>query len=263
MDLYFSGTSELVFKLGWDKGDFFMIKPIEIAKKLGISTSALRHYESWGIVPPPERSANGYRIYTEEHVAYFECIRAMNSGFGMHLIRQIMPLIQENKLTEALWIVNEAQAKQHQEKLKAEQALQALELEELEHFSTRLTKEFYSIREVADKIDVPTSTLRHWEKEKLITPKRDPENGYRIYSRSDIRKLLIIRTIRSAVFYLDIVRDVVNEIDHDNLAHARKLAKDSLVYMDYLIMERLRGGYYLYKLYEKVKPSPIKRDSPC
>ncbi|MFP3489920.1 MerR family transcriptional regulator, partial [Staphylococcus sp. SIMBA_130] len=83
-------------------------------------------------------------------------------------------------------------------------------MEELEHFSTRLTKEFYSIREVADKIDVPTSTLRHWEKEKLITPKRDPENGYRIYSRSDIRKLLIIRTIRSAVFYLDIVRDVVN-----------------------------------------------------
>ena len=41
---------------------------------------------------------NGYRLYTEEHVAYFECIRAMNEGFGMDLVRKIMPLIQERKI---------------------------------------------------------------------------------------------------------------------------------------------------------------------
>ncbi|GAE05615.1 transcriptional regulator, MerR family [Paenibacillus sp. JCM 10914] len=39
-------------------------KPIEIAKELHISTSALRHYESWGVVPAPERDKNGYRLYT-------------------------------------------------------------------------------------------------------------------------------------------------------------------------------------------------------
>jgi len=59
-----------------------MLKPIDIAKKLNISTSALRHYESWGIIPTVPRSSNGYREYTEEHVAYFQCIRAMLPGFS-------------------------------------------------------------------------------------------------------------------------------------------------------------------------------------
>lgn len=233
-----------------------MVKPIEIARKLGISTSALRHYESWGIVPPVERAANGYRLYTEEHVAYFECIRAMNEGFGMDLVREIMPLIQEKKLTESLWIVNEAQAKMHQEKLKSEQALQALELEDLEGFPAHHKKVWYSIREVAREIDVPTSTLRHWEKEGLIEPERDKDNGYRKYSRADIQRLLIIRTIRSAVYSLVIVRDVVDEIDQNNIAQAKKIAKDSLSYMDYLIKIQLRGEYYLYKLFNVVEKLP-------
>lgn len=46
------------------------LRPIDIARKLNISTSTLRHYESWGMLPPVQRSASGYRIYTEEHAAY-------------------------------------------------------------------------------------------------------------------------------------------------------------------------------------------------
>lgn len=51
-----------------------IIRPIDIARRLNISTNALRHYEDWGIIPPVERGTNGYRIYTAEHVAYFECM---------------------------------------------------------------------------------------------------------------------------------------------------------------------------------------------
>ncbi len=74
-----------------------MIRPIDIANKLGVSTSALRHYESWGIVPPVERAANGYRMYTEEHVAYFECIRSMAPGFGIQLTSRVTLLLQQRK----------------------------------------------------------------------------------------------------------------------------------------------------------------------
>ncbi|WP_062048882.1 MerR family transcriptional regulator [Bacillus sp. JCM 19034] len=102
------------------------MKPIEIARRLNISTSALRHYESWGIVPKAERGTNGYREYTDEHVAYFECIRAMNTGFGMNVIRKVLPLIQQGDITSALWIVNEVQVEIYQHKKKAEQALSIL-----------------------------------------------------------------------------------------------------------------------------------------
>src|SRR5690625_699210 len=118
-----------------------MMKPIEIARKLNVSTSALRHYESWGIVPEAERAPNGYRKYTEEHLAYFECIRKMNTGFGMGLIRKIMPLIRAGEITEALWLVNDVQVDLHQEKRRVEQVLHALEREELEKVSANRKKE--------------------------------------------------------------------------------------------------------------------------
>ncbi|WP_099156700.1 MerR family transcriptional regulator [Virgibacillus ndiopensis] len=230
-----------------------MVKPIDIARKLNISTSALRHYESWGIVPEAERAKNGYRIYTEEHVAYFDCIRAMNSGFGMDLVRKIMPLIQENKVTDALWLVNDDQVQLSKERRKVEKALQVLENEGLERFSAKNNKGWYSIGEVAKEIDVASSTLRHWEKEGLIEPHRDLESGYRKYSHADVHKLLIIRTLRLAVYSLDIVREVLEEVDQNNIEHAIKIARDSLIHMDNLIVEQLRGLHYLYRLCTFIK----------
>ncbi|NHN32355.1 MerR family DNA-binding transcriptional regulator [Paenibacillus agricola] len=40
-----------------------------------MSSSTLRHYESWGRIPKVERAANGYRIYTKGHAeALFICV---------------------------------------------------------------------------------------------------------------------------------------------------------------------------------------------
>ncbi|MFS0838372.1 MerR family DNA-binding transcriptional regulator [Paenibacillus sp. 1P03SA] len=40
-------------------------RPVDIARKLNVSTSALRNYEAAGLVPPAERTAAGHRTYTE------------------------------------------------------------------------------------------------------------------------------------------------------------------------------------------------------
>lgn len=242
-----------------------MIRPIDIAQKLNITTSALRHYESWGIIPEVERGENGYRIYTEVHVAYFECIRAMHTGFGMDVVRKVMKLMLENKMKEACWLINEVKVNLHHEKRSVEQALEVLEVEVKEHerldmYPSKLSKKkWYSIGEAAKELGVAHSTIRHWEKEGLIEPHRDAESGYRKYSRADLRKLLVIRTLRTAVYSLDIVRDVLAEIDHHNMAHALKLAQDSLIHIDNLIVEQLRGSYYLYKLYEAINQSGMKK----
>lgn len=229
------------------------LRPIDIARKLDVGTSALRHYEEWGIVPPAKRKANGYRIYTEEHEAYFQCIRAMYRGFGMATVRKIMPLIQQHQFTEALWEVNKIQAQLFQRKQQATQALEILKPNNMESFLSKRNKEWYTIGEVEREIEVPASTLRHWEKEGLIIPGRDPENGYRLYSREDIRYLLIIRTIQSSVYLLDIVRDVLGKINRQSLAQARQITMDSLAYMDFQIEQQLRGAHYLYKLIELLK----------
>lgn len=229
------------------------LKPVDIARKLDVGTSALRHYEEWGIVPPTQRKPNGYRIYTEEHEAYFQCIRAMYHGFGMATVRKVMPMIQQNNFTQALWEVNKVQAELFQKKQQAIKALEILKPDNMESFLKKRNKKWYTIGEVEQEIEVPGSTLRHWEKEGLITPNRDPENGYRRYNHEDIRRLLIIRTVQSSVFLLDIVRDVMEKINERSISEARKITMDSLAYMDYQIEQQLRGAHYLYKLINLLK----------
>jgi DNA-binding transcriptional MerR regulator len=236
------------------------LRPIDIAKKLDVGTSALRHYEEWGIVPPAKRKSNGYRIYTEEHEAYFLCIRAMYPGFGMAAVRKIMPMIREHTFTKALWEVNRVQADLFLKKEQATKALEILKPDNIQRFMDKRNKKWYTIGEVEREIEVPATTLRHWEKEELIKPGRDPESGYRIYNREDIRRLLIIRTVQSSVYLLDSVREVMEKINQHSISEARKITMDTLAYMDRQIEQQLRGAYYLYKLIELLKQKENKEN---
>ncbi|MBQ8278217.1 MAG: MerR family transcriptional regulator [Roseburia sp.] len=54
----------------------------------------------------------------------------------------------------------------------------------------------YTIREVADLIGISTDAIRLYEKENLIAPQRDPQNGYRYYEASDIQRIMGIHLYR-------------------------------------------------------------------
>lgn len=54
----------------------------------------------------------------------------------------------------------------------------------------------YTIREVADLIGISTDAIRLYEKENLIFPQRDPQNGYRYYEAYDIQRIMGIHLYR-------------------------------------------------------------------
>lgn len=57
------------------------------------------------------------------------------------------------------------------------------------------SKLYYSIKEVAERFNVPESTLRFWEKEfKQIKPKR-AGRGIRQYTESDIRTIGMVHRL--------------------------------------------------------------------
>ncbi|MED4129605.1 MerR family DNA-binding transcriptional regulator [Shouchella miscanthi] len=85
------------------------MRPVDIARKLSVSTSTLRNYEVRGIIPITERLPTGYRVYTEEHLAYLECIVAMSPGFGMDITSAVLKNLQQKKLNSTLWMINELQ----------------------------------------------------------------------------------------------------------------------------------------------------------
>lgn len=68
----------------------------KLAKSAGINVETVRFYERVGILPPPEKSAAGYRIYTEQSVnrLRFVC-RAKALGFSLEEIKGLLALYQK------------------------------------------------------------------------------------------------------------------------------------------------------------------------
>ncbi|MFD2329065.1 MerR family transcriptional regulator [Cohnella sp. GCM10020058] len=224
------------------------MKGSEIAKKLNISTSTLRHYEAWGIVPPVERAANGYRVYTKEHEVYFQCIRDLYAGFGMNLIREAMPRIVRGEILDALWLINKAQVRLHTEKETVQKTVDMLGLTALSDLPAYRNKSSFTIGEVAEEANVSASSIRHWEKEGLIKPQRRQESRFRMYSPSDIRRVLVIRTVQRAVYSLDTVREVLSKLDQHNIAQAKDIARKALEYIDHALARQMRGIASLQRL---------------
>ena len=223
-------------------------KPSEIAKELHISTSALRHYESWGVVPAPARAANGYRLYTIEHLTYFRCLRAMFPGFGVAVTCKVLRLIQEANVDAAFWIVNKEQANLQQEKVAADQTLELLHHLELPPIANKRLKEFMTIGEAAEFTGVTASAIRHWEKEGLLTPARDPENGYRLFTPTHIRKILLIRTLRGTVYFLKSMKEIVQALDNHSIEQVKKVTEDALLIINKRIRRQLQGVQRLVEL---------------
>ncbi|HXH78331.1 MerR family transcriptional regulator [Nocardioides sp.] len=60
----------------------------------------------------------------------------------------------------------------------------------------------WSVGEVAERFDLPTNVLRHWESVGLLTPPRDSA-GRRRYSRDDIARVAAIQRNKDAGMTLD------------------------------------------------------------
>ncbi|OBZ15713.1 transcriptional regulator [Bacillus sp. FJAT-27264] len=63
----------------------------ELAKQTGVSMATIRYYEDSGILPPPARIANGYRVYSEDYVVKIRFIKdAQSLGYPLKQIKEIL-----------------------------------------------------------------------------------------------------------------------------------------------------------------------------
>ncbi|WP_413377563.1 MerR family DNA-binding transcriptional regulator [Alkalihalobacillus sp. 1P02AB] len=228
-------------------------KPIEIARELNISTSALRHYEAWGLVPAPDRAENGYRLYTSVHLAYFKCIRIMFFGFGTSITSSVLKHIQKGHVDEAFWILNQEQANLHKEREAANQTLALVENLQLPVMENKKKKKNLTIGEAAEFTGVTTSAIRHWEKEGLLHPKRNPENGYRLFSGLDLRKILLIRSLHHSVYFLKNMKEIIDAMDHQNLAQVKKVTREAVQTIDSINRQQFLGIHSLVELCQELE----------
>jgi MerR family mercuric resistance operon transcriptional regulator len=76
------------------KGTPELLKRAELASRSGCNIETIRYYEKVGMLPDPPRSAAGYRLYRDHHVARLRFIlRARELGFSLEDIRGLLQLV--------------------------------------------------------------------------------------------------------------------------------------------------------------------------
>ena len=66
-----------------------------LAERTGVHPRTVRFYEGKGLIPPPPRSAAGYRLYTEQDVKRLSLIRTARAlGFSLREVRELMAVAQ-------------------------------------------------------------------------------------------------------------------------------------------------------------------------
>ncbi len=98
----------------------------ELAGRAGISAKTIRYYEQIGVLPPPRRAANGYRIYDERDVARLRLVvGARRLDLSLDEIKEIIAMRERGEAPCSTLLVR------LQEKAE-EIALRIRELQELE-----------------------------------------------------------------------------------------------------------------------------------
>lgn len=69
------------------------------------------------------------------------------------------------------------------------------------------------VKDLAAQASVSTHVVRYYTEIGLLTPERDPANGYRVYKPRDIHRLKFIRRARWLGFKLSDVRAILGDVD--------------------------------------------------
>ncbi|MEK3943847.1 MULTISPECIES: MerR family DNA-binding transcriptional regulator [Paenibacillus] len=190
--------------------------PTLIAKQLNVSTTTLRRYEDQGLIPDVPRTASNRRCYTSIHVQAFITIRALLQGYEIPVVYDVMRKIKGQQMESALWAINQEQHNTQVEKERLEEVLRMFRDVDLSKYKDLTVSDSMTIGEVAQMAGVNPSAIRHWEQEGLISSNRNKDNGYRVFTLTELRKIILISSLRKTVYYIENMKQLLNEIETHN-----------------------------------------------
>lgn len=180
----------------------------QVAAIIGVHPNTVRLYEACAFITKPHRLENGYRVFTDLHIAQFQMARTalqvevLQSGLRKRIIA-ILQLSAQCRFAEAIAATRSYICKVNAEKEHAEEAL-AIAKNLLRGTDAALPELALTRRQAADALGVTMDTLRNWELNGLLQVKRK-QNGYRIYTQEDMQRLKMIRSLRCANYSLSAI----------------------------------------------------------
>jgi len=215
--------------------------PKRVAGKIQVSTTTLRRYEELDLVPDVPRTASNRRVYSPVHIQAFIALRALVKGFDVPVGYEAMRLIKQGHVEQALWTINLQLYHIQTEKHRVEEVMSLIQRTDFSKVGNKPVSEEMRIGEVAAIAGVNPSAIRHWEKEELIRSKRNPDNGYRVYSVRELKKIIVLSSLRKTVYFIESMKQLLDAMETQDLAVVERSFKVALQKLNEQLANRMRG----------------------
>ncbi|MCX5239398.1 MerR family transcriptional regulator [Streptomyces prunicolor] len=169
------------------------LRPVDLARRHGLSTQAVRNYEAAGILPAAERSAHGYRTYTPRHARALHAFLALVPGHGHRTAAAIMQAVNRDSVEDALRLIDDS----HVQLLDDRRTLQAVEA---------------ALRDLRPVPEERGDTFVGPLARRLGPQHRDPRTGYRIYGPVDVRDALLVHQLRRGGHLLEQIAPLISQV---------------------------------------------------
>ena len=200
-------------------------RPSDLARRHGLSAQAVRNYEADGFLPVAERTASGYRIYTDVHAAALDAFLALVRAHGHATAGRVMTALHDGRVDDALAAIDRGHAllQRDRETLHAVRraageltaappAVRATAPGVAGGPRTAVAGGPLSVGEVARRLGITAATVRSWEAAGILRPARDPATGHRVYGADDVRDAELTHLLRRGGHPLADIATVVEQV---------------------------------------------------
>lgn len=238
----------------------------EVASIIGIHPNTVRLYESLGLIRKPERKPNGYRIFTELHIAQLKIARlalqveVLQNGLRKKILRMVKAAAAGD-FNSALSLTEDYLRQIRQERSNAEAAI--LIVKRILSGGVPEDAHFFRRKEVSEFLGISMDALRNWEMNGLLTVKRK-QNGYRVYTDADLQRLIVIRSLRCANYSLEAILQMLRQLSKDPNAdiaavlNTPKQDADIVSVCDRLIVSLSAAEENAYKLLSMLRDMKVR-----
>ncbi|MCH1982620.1 MerR family transcriptional regulator [Ruminococcus sp. OA3] len=236
-------------------------KTAEVAHIIGIHPNTVRLYEDLKLIPKPERMENGYRIFTELHIEQLKLVRlafqieVLQNGLRRKVV-EMVKVSATGDFDAAIEIAQEYLKRLRQEQVNAEEAIKIVT--QILSGAVQESQRVFKRKEVSDYLNISMDALRNWEMNGLLTVRRK-QNGYRIYTEDDVKRLKIIRSLRCANYSLEAILRMLNQMSKNQNVDIKRVLDtpqedtDIIAVCDKLITSLREADYNAQKVICKLQ----------
>lgn len=166
------------------------------------------------------------------------------------MVYEVMRRIKEADVSGALWLVNHQLYLIQKEKERVEEILSMVRNADFGQYRNIKLSNSMTIGRVAEIAGVNTSAIRHWEREGLIHSVRDKQNGYRTFTVTELRKVLVISSLRKSIYYIESLKDLLHDLETQSFSKIDQSFQYAIQRLNGRLEEQFKGIAELMKYIE-------------